>query len=435
VRPRARQARGQQGGGALAHQGGSGCQVGGVGWRVRSGLQGAAQARSWVLQSSTRPTTPGVGSSSLRAPDGHHGSAAPQHRSTSRLAHAGGRAPPNPLAPPLPREEGADILILARTDARQAVSLDEALWRAHAFAEAGADIVFIDALESVEEMQALCALGGAARSAPGRVEHCWMDAVQLAPPAPPADLQGHAGAPVGRPRAAPRSSPPPPPRPPPQGRAQDGQHAGGRRQDAHPGAAAAPGDGLQAGRLPAVAAGGIRQVGTWPGRGAGGGGGRQGCSYAGRLPQGAGGGGSILPPVGQCWALRSPQLMASCLCRLKWMVKCTGMCTPVACSSTSSSLRSLCTAASWLMPCTRPALPPIAGRCHLPYERPLPPPALADPHPTPLPSAAGPWRRRWRASRAAWCPRPSRWELLLSCRRPWASRNTLSRRPGAWVGG
>ncbi len=28
------------------------------------------------------------------------------------------------------RNEGADILILARTDARQAVSLDEALWRA-----------------------------------------------------------------------------------------------------------------------------------------------------------------------------------------------------------------------------------------------------------------------------------------------------------------
>jgi 2-methylisocitrate lyase-like PEP mutase family enzyme len=64
------------------------------------------------------------------------------------------------------RNEGADILIAARTDARQAVSLEEALWRAQAFAEAGADILFIDALASVEEMQAFCNLGGAAKSLP-----------------------------------------------------------------------------------------------------------------------------------------------------------------------------------------------------------------------------------------------------------------------------
>lgn len=38
----------------------------------------------------------------------------------------------------LRREEGADILIVARTDARQAASLEEALWRAEAFADAGA---------------------------------------------------------------------------------------------------------------------------------------------------------------------------------------------------------------------------------------------------------------------------------------------------------
>lgn len=56
---------------------------------------------------------------------------------------------------------------MARTDARQAVSLDEALWRAQAFAEAGADVIFIDALESVEEMAALCELGAAARWGPG----------------------------------------------------------------------------------------------------------------------------------------------------------------------------------------------------------------------------------------------------------------------------
>lgn len=64
------------------------------------------------------------------------------------------------------RKEGADILIVARTDARQAESLEEALWRAQAFAEAGADVLFIDALGSVEEMKAFCQLGGAAARIP-----------------------------------------------------------------------------------------------------------------------------------------------------------------------------------------------------------------------------------------------------------------------------
>lgn len=54
------------------------------------------------------------------------------------------------------RDEGQDILILARTDARQAESMKEALWRVAAFVDAGADIVFIDALESVEEMKEFC---------------------------------------------------------------------------------------------------------------------------------------------------------------------------------------------------------------------------------------------------------------------------------------
>jgi hypothetical protein len=63
-------------------------------------------------------------------------------------------------------DEGADILILARTDARQAVSLEEALARASAFADAGADLLFIDALESVEEMRAFTSLGGAAAALP-----------------------------------------------------------------------------------------------------------------------------------------------------------------------------------------------------------------------------------------------------------------------------
>lgn len=53
-------------------------------------------------------------------------------------------------------ESSSDIVIVGRTDARQAVSLDEALQRAQAFADAGADVLFIDALNSKEEMQAFC---------------------------------------------------------------------------------------------------------------------------------------------------------------------------------------------------------------------------------------------------------------------------------------
>ncbi|ESW11104.2 hypothetical protein PHAVU_008G003000 [Phaseolus vulgaris] len=54
------------------------------------------------------------------------------------------------------RESGCDIVIVARTDSRQAVSLDEALVRSRAFADAGADVLFIDALASREEMKAFC---------------------------------------------------------------------------------------------------------------------------------------------------------------------------------------------------------------------------------------------------------------------------------------
>lgn len=54
------------------------------------------------------------------------------------------------------KEAGSDIVIVARSDARQAVSIEEALWRVNAFAEAGADVLFIDALASVEEMRRFC---------------------------------------------------------------------------------------------------------------------------------------------------------------------------------------------------------------------------------------------------------------------------------------
>jgi 2-methylisocitrate lyase-like PEP mutase family enzyme len=54
------------------------------------------------------------------------------------------------------REEGADILILARTDARATDGLDEALWRAEAFSRAGADLLFVEAPTSREEMREIC---------------------------------------------------------------------------------------------------------------------------------------------------------------------------------------------------------------------------------------------------------------------------------------
>ncbi len=54
-------------------------------------------------------------------------------------------------------EVGGDILIIARTDARTAHGLDEALRRAQAYAKAGADILFVESPESEQEMQKICA--------------------------------------------------------------------------------------------------------------------------------------------------------------------------------------------------------------------------------------------------------------------------------------
>jgi len=51
--------------------------------------------------------------------------------------------------------ESSDFLIIARTDARTTHGLDEALRRADAFAEAGADVLFVESPESVEEMRTI----------------------------------------------------------------------------------------------------------------------------------------------------------------------------------------------------------------------------------------------------------------------------------------
>lgn len=48
-----------------------------------------------------------------------------------------------------------DFLIIARTDSRTSLGLDEALRRGAAFERAGADVVFVEAPESIEEMRTI----------------------------------------------------------------------------------------------------------------------------------------------------------------------------------------------------------------------------------------------------------------------------------------
>ena len=55
------------------------------------------------------------------------------------------------------RDEEADILILARTDARHGHGLAEAIARAQRFAELGADILFVEAPRTIDEMRTICA--------------------------------------------------------------------------------------------------------------------------------------------------------------------------------------------------------------------------------------------------------------------------------------
>ena len=52
----------------------------------------------------------------------------------------------------LDAREDPDFVVIARTDARTALGLDEAMERAHAFAEAGADMVFVESPRSAEEL-------------------------------------------------------------------------------------------------------------------------------------------------------------------------------------------------------------------------------------------------------------------------------------------
>jgi 2-methylisocitrate lyase-like PEP mutase family enzyme len=46
-----------------------------------------------------------------------------------------------------------DFIIIARTDALAVEGWDATLERAHAYVEAGADVIFVEALETVEQME------------------------------------------------------------------------------------------------------------------------------------------------------------------------------------------------------------------------------------------------------------------------------------------
>ena len=54
------------------------------------------------------------------------------------------------------RENGDDILIMARTDANHSYGLTEALERAQKFHDLGADILFVEAPKNEEEMKQIC---------------------------------------------------------------------------------------------------------------------------------------------------------------------------------------------------------------------------------------------------------------------------------------
>ena len=54
------------------------------------------------------------------------------------------------------REDGAEILVMARTDARAGHGMDEAIERCRAFADLGASILFLEAPQSERELVAFC---------------------------------------------------------------------------------------------------------------------------------------------------------------------------------------------------------------------------------------------------------------------------------------
>lgn len=56
----------------------------------------------------------------------------------------------------LDSREDDNFLVIARTDSRTGHGLEEAIHRAQAYAKTGADVIFVESLESREEMQIVC---------------------------------------------------------------------------------------------------------------------------------------------------------------------------------------------------------------------------------------------------------------------------------------
>ncbi|MCB1849226.1 MAG: isocitrate lyase/PEP mutase family protein [Gammaproteobacteria bacterium] len=80
------------------------------------------------------------------------------------------------------RDQGAEILIMARTDARATRGMREALWRMQAFADMGADILFLEAPRDEDEMRTFC------RQIPGPKLANMLEE-GLTPLLPPAELE------------------------------------------------------------------------------------------------------------------------------------------------------------------------------------------------------------------------------------------------------
>ncbi len=80
------------------------------------------------------------------------------------------------------RNDGTDILILARTDARGVIGLGEAIERANRFRELGADLLFVEAPKSAAEMRTIL------KEAPG-IHMANMVEGGTTPVLPPAELE------------------------------------------------------------------------------------------------------------------------------------------------------------------------------------------------------------------------------------------------------
>jgi 2-methylisocitrate lyase-like PEP mutase family enzyme len=74
------------------------------------------------------------------------------------------------IAAAVAARESDEFLVMARTDARAVIDMDEALRRGEAFLNAGADILFIEAPQSMEELRRVAETFKGARLVANMVE-------------------------------------------------------------------------------------------------------------------------------------------------------------------------------------------------------------------------------------------------------------------------